>query len=134
MEESIFTKIITGKVPSSKVYEDDRTLVFVDIKPIQFGQVVVVPKQQVSTVWDLSRDDYLALMETVQRVGQRMRSVFANKQYTGVIIEGLEIKNHAHVKVFPFDTAEEYHRNPNSDPLLTHEVMDRVAQQLRFDD
>lgn len=134
MEETIFTQMINGRVPCSKVYEDDRTFVFVDIQPIQPGQAVVVPKQQVATVWDLPRDDYLALMETVQKIGQRMRTVFTDKQYVGVIVEGLGVKDHAHVKVFPFNDAQEFHRNPTSDPTLSYQAMDEVAQQLRFDD
>ena len=41
MEDSIFTKIIRGEIPCYKIYEDDKTLAFMDIQPIQTGQVVL---------------------------------------------------------------------------------------------
>ena len=134
MQDSIFTKIIKGQIPCSKVYENDATLVFVDMQPIQPGQVVVVPKTQVPTVWDLSPRDYQALMQTVHKVGQRMRAVFPGKQYVGVNIEGLGVQDHAHIKVFPFNNAQEYHRDPTHDPALTPAAMNDIAQKLYFND
>src|SRR5688572_15507369 len=67
MQDSVFTKIIKGEIPSHKIYEDDKTLAFLDIHPQQPGQTVVVPKTQVNFVWDLGEDDYRALMSTVQK-------------------------------------------------------------------
>ena len=133
-EDSIFTKIIKGEIPCSKVYEDEHTLAFVDMQPIQFGQVVVVPKVQVPTIWDLPAGDYQALMATVQKVGQRMRDVYTHKQFIGVNIEGLGVRNHAHVKVYPFDDGPEYHHDPANDPHLTPEAMNEIAAQLYIHD
>lgn len=134
MEDSIFTKMIKGEIACSKVYEDDMTFAFVDMQPIQYGQVVVVPKTQVPTVWDLNDDDYRALMAAVQKVGQYVRAAFPDKKYVGVNVEGLGVRNHAHVKVFPFDDGAEYHHNPEHDPKLTPEQMEEVVQQLKLDD
>lgn len=131
-QDSIFTKIIKGDIPSVKVYEDELTLAFMDIQPIQPGQVVVVPKSQVANIWDLSPADYQALMATVQKVGAKMRNVFTDKQYVGVNIEGLGVKDHAHVKVFPFNNGEEYHNDPNSNPVQTADQLEVYAQKLRL--
>ncbi len=43
MEDSIFTKIIRGEIPSHKIYEDERTFAFLDIHPVQPGMVLVIP-------------------------------------------------------------------------------------------
>ncbi|HEX6416036.1 MAG TPA: HIT domain-containing protein, partial [Candidatus Saccharimonadales bacterium] len=64
MQESIFTKIINGDIPSHKVYEDDKTFAFLDIHPISTGHVLVVPKKQVEFLWDLDDEDYQAVMNT----------------------------------------------------------------------
>jgi histidine triad (HIT) family protein len=98
MQDSIFTKIINGEIPSHKVYEDTHSFAFLDIHPIQPGQVLVVPKKQVGFVWDLESEDYQALMATVQKVGRRLREVLGRKR-VGVMIEGLDVVDHAHVKV-----------------------------------
>ena len=68
---SIFTSIISGDIPSVRVYEDERTLAIMDINPIQKGQILVVPKAEVPTVWDMGEEDYSALMHTVQMAGPR---------------------------------------------------------------
>lgn len=115
MQDSIFTKIIKGEIPCYKVYEDERTLAFMDIHPIQRGQVVVVPKRQVGFVWDLEDDEYAALMLGVKKVGRKLREVFPEKDRVGVMIEGLEVADHAHVKVFPFSAGGEYRALPTKD-------------------
>jgi len=128
---SIFTKIINGEIPSHKVYEDEHTYAFLDIHPIQPGHVLVVPKKQVAFVWDLEPSDYQALMATVQKVGQRVREVFPDKDRVGVMIEGLDVVDHAHVKVFPFSKGE-YRTVPDMSAEPDHEVLAGIAEKLRF--
>ena len=130
--DSVFTKIIKGEIPSHKVYEDDKTLAFLDIHPQQPGQVVVVPKTQANFVWDLEENDYQALMATVQKVGRRLREVFPEKQRVGVMIEGLDVDNHAHVVVFPFDSAAEYHGGTNMPAEPNHIALAEMAEKLKF--
>jgi histidine triad (HIT) family protein len=45
MDDCLFCKIIDGKVPSKKVYEDDKVYVFEDIKPVAPTHVLIVPKR-----------------------------------------------------------------------------------------
>jgi histidine triad (HIT) family protein len=132
MEDSVFTKIVKGEIPCHKVYEDDKTLAFLDIHPSSSGQVVVVPKVQANFVWDLSPEDYQALMLTVQKVGRRLREVFPNKKRIGVSIEGLDIDNHAHVVLFPFDTAAELHATADMSAEPDHSALSAQAERLRF--
>ncbi len=131
MEDSIFTKIIKGEVPSVKLYEDAKTYAFMDIQPIQPGQVVVVPKTQVPYVWDLTDEDYQALMATVQTIGKKQRAAFRAKERVGIKIEGLGVQNHAHVKIFPFTTGAEYHHNPDDDPVQTPKELEALAAIIR---
>lgn len=132
MDESIFTKIITGQLPCHKVYEDEQTLVLMDIHPVQPGQVLVVPKAQVNFVWQLDEDAYLALMATVQKVGQRLQQVFPHKARVGVIIEGLDVENHAHVKVFPFNDDKEFRNVPDATQEPDHTALAEIAAKLAF--
>jgi histidine triad (HIT) family protein len=132
MADSIFTKIIKGEIPSHKVYEDDKTLAFLDIHPIQPGQVLVVPKKQVGFVWDMESDDYHALMDTVQKVGRRLREVFPQKSRVGVMIEGLDVADHVHVKVFPFSTEQEYRAKPDMAAEPDHAALAEMAKKLAF--
>lgn len=130
-EPSIFTKIINGEIPSHKIYEDELTYAFLDIHPIQPGQVLVVPKAQIDAVWDLPADDYHALMNTTQKVAQRLREAFPDKLRVAMMVEGLDVA-HAHVKVFPFNTSEEFRHVPDSSVEPDHAALAVIADNIRF--
>ena len=53
----LFCKIINGEIPAAKVFEDDRVIAFNDINPQAPMHVLVVPKQHIATLNDLSRAD-----------------------------------------------------------------------------
>jgi histidine triad (HIT) family protein len=128
---SIFTKIINGELPAVKVYEDSKTMAIMDINPIQIGQVLVFPKIEVGSIWELSDQDYLALMATVQKVGQKIKLAFPDKLRVGVMVEGLEVVDHAHVKVFPFSSVSEFHAQPVLRPSQSE--LEKIANQLSIE-
>lgn len=130
MEETIFTKIIKGNIPCHKVYEDDKTLAFLDIHPTRAGYVLVVPKKQVDHLWDLDSDDYQAVMATVQKVANRIREVLRPAR-VGVHVIGLDVP-HAHVHVFPFNTIDEYSMLPDASSEPDHAALSEVAKRLAF--
>lgn len=130
MEDSIFTKIIKGEIPCHKVYEDARTLAFMDIHPTQPGHVLVVPKTQ-ADIWNLSDNDYQALMSTVKKVARRIQKVITT-QRVGVQVVGIDIQEHAHVHVFPFNTMEEYVNRPDMNAEPDHAALAAMAARLAF--
>lgn len=130
MEETIFTKIIKGEIPSHKIYEDDKTFAFLDIHPVQPGHVLVVPKIPVPYVWDLAPEDYQALMTTVQKVAVRLREVMG-KPLVGEKVVGTDVP-HAHVHVFPFSTMEEYNTRPDMTAEPDHAALAALAQKIAF--
>jgi diadenosine tetraphosphate (Ap4A) HIT family hydrolase len=73
-------------------------------------------------------------MRTVQKVGKRLQEVFPDKARVGVMIEGLDVADHAHVKIFPFSTAAEYRNVPDMDAEPDHTALAAVAEKLRMED
>ena len=130
MSDSIFTKIIRGEIPSYKIYEDDTTFAFLDIHPKVPGHVLVIPKQQVEYVWDLSDEDYQCVMATVKKVGLRLKDVLEPTR-VGFQVEGVGVP-HAHVHVFPFETVEEFHFVPDQTAEPDHEALASMAKKLAF--
>lgn len=130
MEPSIFTRIINGEIPCHKIYEDDRTIAFLDIHPIQLGQVLVVPKTQVSDFYNLNEDDYQAFFATVKKVAKQLKAKYPSKKRVGVMIEGLDV-DHVHAKIFPFDTGEEYRYKPDMTAEPDHAGLAKMAEILR---
>ena len=129
MEDSIFTKIIKGEIPAYKIYEDDKTVAFMDIHPIQDGMVLVVPKAQVENFMELSDEDYIAFWQTVKKVGQQLRQKFPSKKKIAIQVEGLDV-DHVHAKLFPFDTAEEFRAVPNADNNPDYQALADLAKKL----
>ena len=127
---SIFTRIIKGEIPSIKVHEDELTLAIMDINPIQPGQILVIPKKEVGVVWDLPDEDYVALMQTVKSAARKLQEIFADRAKVAMVVEGFEITDHAHVKVFPFSTEEEFHARPIGP--VGQMVLQKQADRLRF--
>lgn len=130
MADSIFTKIIKGEIPCHKVYEDDKTLAFLDIHPVQPGHVLVIPKSQVEFVWDLTDQDYSAVMAATQRVAKRLREVLS-VPYVGTQIIGVDVP-HAHVHVIPFRTTEEFRNRPDMTAEPDHVALAEMAKKLAF--
>jgi len=130
MQETIFTKIIRGEIPSFKVYEDDKTYAFLDINPIQPGHTLVVPKNPMEFLWDLESEDYQAVMATVQKVGQQIRKKL-NPKYVGIEVLGMDVP-HAHVHVFPFNTKEEFRHIPQPEDAPSTDVLAEMAKKLQL--
>ncbi len=133
MQDSIFTKIINGEIPCHKVYEDAKTFAFLDIHPIQPGTVLVVPKQQIESVWDLGGGDYQALMATAKKVAAQIKRVFPDKSRVAMHIEGLDVA-HAHLKLFPFSTDEEFRHHPDMSAEPDHAALSEIASRLHLAD
>ena len=70
---NIFAKILRGEVPSVKVYEDDKTLAFMDVMPQADGHTLVIPKEPAENIFELSPDGAAALMKTTQKVAKAVK-------------------------------------------------------------
>jgi histidine triad (HIT) family protein len=76
-KNNIFAKILRGEIPCVRVYEDARTLAFMDVMPEAEGHVLVVPKEDAQDILDLSADGLTAMMATVQKVARAVDKALA---------------------------------------------------------
>ncbi|USB34447.1 histidine triad nucleotide-binding protein [Paenibacillus sp. YPG26] len=67
--DCLFCKIAEGSIPSNKVYEDDKFLVFHDIQPAAPTHVLIIPKKHIATMNDVAEED-LALIGEMHKVAQ----------------------------------------------------------------
>ena len=126
-QETIFTKIINGDIPSHKIYEDDTTYAFLDIHPLTPGHVLVVPKNPVPYIWDLPAEDYQALMATAQKLGGHLKTTL-HAPYVSMQVVGVDVP-HTHVHLIPFSSADELRREPSAGEP-DHEALAVMAQKL----
>ena len=122
---SVFTKIIQGEIPCYKIYEDDKTMAFLDIAPEAEGHTLVVPKVEVDKVYDLSDEDYQAVMATVKKLAKRMEEVLGQRMQIKIV--GIDVP-HAHVHILPVNEnwAGERYIKP------TDEEFKALQQKLAF--
>ena len=103
-EPTLFTKIIRGEIPSSKVAEGDLWYAFLDIYPRRAGHTLVVPKEQAQRISDLSSESRQALMEGVVEVQRRLTAEFGTRDFSVGIHDGPTAGQevpHVHIHVCP---------------------------------
>ena len=66
--DCVFCKIRDGQIPSMKIYEDEATLAFMDINPLNTGHCLVVTRRHAATLWDAEVEDLQAAIATAQKV------------------------------------------------------------------
>eukprot|EP00903_Cladosiphon_okamuranus_P001674 g1672.t1 len=75
-DQNVFAKILRGELPSHKVYEDDKTLVIMDIMPRGDGHILVIPKAPSRNIFDIAPEDLNAVMATVQMMARTVVKAF----------------------------------------------------------
>ena len=97
----IFSKIVSGEIPSYKIAENDQFLAFLDINPLAKGHTLVIPKREVDYIFALSEEELAALMVFARKVALAIDKVMPCKR-VGVAVIGLEVP-HAHIHLVPIN-------------------------------
>ncbi len=130
MEDSIFTKIIRGEIPCHKVYEDEQTIAFLTIQPFAPAHTLVVPKRQVSQLWDLDDSEYDYLMKTVRKVALHLRQV-SGKDRVGMAVKGFDVP-HIHVHLVPISRGDGVSLDQNGLPIADNDELAAIAKQYHM--
>ena len=96
---TIFSKIISGKIPSYKVAENEDFLAFLDINPNSIGHTLCIPKKEIDNILDLDEKTYLELMKFSRKVALSIVKVIDCERVSFSVI-GLEVP-HVHVHLIP---------------------------------
>jgi histidine triad (HIT) family protein len=70
---NVFAKILRGEIPCVKLYEDDKTLAFMDVMPQANGHALVIPKEAAENILDLSPEGAAAMMATTQKIAKAVK-------------------------------------------------------------
>ncbi len=125
---SIFTKIVTGEIPSYKIAEDERFYAFLDINPLAKGHTLVIPKKEVDKLFDLDDQTYADLWLYSKKIADALEQVISCERI-GVAVVGLEVP-HAHIHLVPINGIYDI---DFSKPKLkfSSEEFEIIAQQIR---
>lgn len=103
---SIFTKIISGELPSYKIAENDTFFAFLDIYPLREGHVLVVPKHEADKIWDVPADILSQWLNFAQPIAKAIEKAFPGCDRCGMSVVGIEVP-HAHMHLIPINSADD---------------------------
>jgi histidine triad (HIT) family protein len=102
---TLFSKIISGEIPSYKIAENDRFFAFLDVFPLREGHTLVVPKTEVDNLFNLG-DDYLSeVLVFAKPIAKAIEKAFQCNR-CGISVIGLEVP-HAHVHLVPINSSND---------------------------
>lgn len=125
---SIFTKIVSGEIPSYKIAEDDQFYAFLDINPLNEGHTLIIPKREEDYLFDLSDNEIGGIMVFAKRIAKAI-DVVTDCERIGVAVLGLEV-SHAHIHLVPINGIYDI---DFSKPKVkfTHEEFENIAEKIR---
>ena len=125
---TIFSRIVAGEIPCYKVAENDKFFAFLDINPLVKGHTLVIPKQEVDYIFDLSDEDLAAMHVFAKKVALAIGKAFPC-QKVGMAVLGLEVP-HAHIHLMPMQSEKDMlFSNPKLQ--LSDDEFKAVAEAIR---
>lgn len=142
-ENCVFCKIIKNELPSSKIYEDDMILGFMNIRPVHSGECILIPKKHVDHFTDIEENLSAHIIKTAQKIANKIRSVIKPER-VGYVVAGYSIP-HAHLIIIPqyhvHDiTCEHFailkegkiYFTDQHIPIAERKDLDKIADELRL--
>lgn len=124
---SIFTKIIQGKIPSYKIYEDENYYAFLDINPNALGHTLCIPKKEVDDLFDLDDETYKGLMIFSKKIARALKKALDCKRI-GLSVIGLEVP-HVHVHLIPINKMDDM--SFNSKIKLSDDEFNDITKKIK---
>ena len=124
---SLFARIIKGEIPCHKILEDEHYLAFLDIRPINPGHTLVIPKKEIDYIFDIDDKLLAGLLVFAKRVAGMIRQAVPCKK-VGMMVAGIEVP-HAHIHLVPiFDVGDLNFAKAKPTP---NEDLAKVAEKIR---
>jgi histidine triad (HIT) family protein len=129
---NIFAKILRGEIPCVKIYEDDKTLAFMDVMPQAEGHTLVLPKEEAEDIFGLSPESAAAVIQTAQKVAKAVKAATGAPGVMLVQLNGRAAGQsvfHIHMHVIPRHHGidlEFHERN-----MVTAETLEPLAAKIR---
>lgn len=103
-QNCIFCKIVKGEIPSTKVYEDEKSLVLVDINPVNIGHLLAIPKEHFENIYETPEEIMAHLMKICKRLSSAIKKAM-NADGVNITMNNEpsagQIIMHSHVHVIP---------------------------------
>lgn len=136
MAACIFCEIAESQAPSSKVYEDELSLAFLDIQPVNPGHVLVIPKSHATDLFDLDPETGAHLFQVAQKIARALTASGLKCEGVDLLLAHGEAAGqevfHVHLHVIPRFRGDGFgfRFGPGYEKLPPRHELDSVAAQL----
>jgi len=136
-DDCIFCKIIKGEIPSYTIYQDDKTLAFLDINPNSVGHALVIPKKHVKTIVEMRDEDVEAVFKSVKKVVKAIDAALTPDGLNLVVNQGEvagQVVQHFHCHVIPRTAGDGIEIAVKGISLSTEDFQDlvkRISEQIK---
>ena len=135
MENCIFCKIVKGKIPANKIYENEKVLAFLDISPVSKGHILIIPKKHFENIYEIE-DGYLKEIISLAKI--IAESLKKSLNTSGINILHASGKNaqqsvfHFHIHLVPRYKDDKLDIWPKSDykELNLDEIKNKIAKKI----
>jgi len=124
---SIFSKIIAGEIPCFRIAENEEFFSFLDVRPMQKGHVLVVPRNEVDYLFDMDSEEYQRFFLFARLVAAAIKKAVPCKK-VGLAVVGLEVP-HAHIHLVPLNEVGDMVFGKNLD--VSKEEMEKIAKEIQ---
>ena len=128
----VFCEIIKGKLPAHIIYENNQLISFLDIEPINEGHVLIVPKQHVDTIEELSDETLTDIMDVAKKIVVALKESYGNEGYS-IMQNGGKFCDfgHVHFHVFPrYDNDGFGWTYGSGERKVNEKIAERIRQQI----
>lgn len=125
--DCVFCRIVANKAHAQKLWEDHEFLAFLDIKPINPGHTLLIPKQHFEYIFDLGEPLYSEIFQRAKRLAAPIRAAMEARRI-GILVEGFGVA-HLHVHLVPINKGGELIRKGIEG--VTEEEFAKVAEKIR---
>lgn len=124
---TIFSKIINGEIPCYKIAEDDNYFAFLDIRPLNAGHTLVVPKKETDYIFDLEDEELKGLIVFAKKIAIAIKKSIECERI-GMTVIGLEVP-HTHIHLSPINSVHDLDfRNTKE---ISKERMQEIAEKIK---
>ncbi len=129
----IFCSIVSGEIPSYKLYEDEETLAFLEINPSSPGHALIIPKKHVEDFMDLDNKLMVPVMGSVQKVAKMIEKALGADNFTIGVNSGKIVGRHVehvHVHVIPRFPDDEGHYIQGVVSRASNETLEEIKEKI----
>ena len=134
MSNTIFTKILSGEIPSHKVYEDERVYAFLDIGPLSEGHTLVIPKEAKAFLHELSDESMAALGRALPRISRAVMQATGCENYNVLQNNGAPAGQavfHVHFHIIPRSAPDDGLQVNWRPGAIDHQAAGELATAMR---